>query len=200
MHLPVNQAVMVTVELDFGGKIPSIAEALGDIQRLYEPADGLGRTFAIIDAYGEPTPDGKVHLSMHVSSEKAGKGALVFKRTGEILWQGEIEPARPEAPVFTGKNLKVFIDNGAGKSLTVDGSTNPSSVLTARVKELGAPVRSIWADGAEREVTFIYSACGCPVKVRVKRVGDRTVRTSDLPLIFPDDPAAAATIARLMGW
>src|SRR5882672_8799950 len=42
----VAQAIMVTVELDFGGKIPSIKEALSDIERRHEPEDRRGRTFA----------------------------------------------------------------------------------------------------------------------------------------------------------
>ena len=98
------------------------------------------------------------------------------------------------------KNLLILIDNGRGTAFTVDGSNNPSSVLEAKAKEPGVSVRDVWPDGAEREVTFIYSACGCPVKVMVKRTGDRTVRTKDLPVIFPDDPAAVQVISRLMGW
>src|SRR6185436_20060575 len=71
--LPVNQAVMVTVELDFGPRVPTIAEALRDIDRRHQPDDHTGRVFAILDAYGEPTPDGKkLHISMHVSTEKPG--------------------------------------------------------------------------------------------------------------------------------
>ena len=46
---------MVTVELDFGERIPSIKEALKEIERRYEPESGRGRTFAILDAYGEST-------------------------------------------------------------------------------------------------------------------------------------------------
>lgn len=200
MNLEVNQAVMVTVELDFGGKPPAIAEALRGIERISEPFDGVGRTFAVIDAYGEPTAEGKLHLSMHVSTEKPGRGSLVFRRTGEILWQCEMRPSPNPNAAFTGKNLSIFVDDGKGKSLTVVGANNPSSILTANVRELGRPVASIWPDGAEREVTFIYSACGCPVKVMVKRVGDRTVRTKELPVIFPDDPAAVTTIEQLMRW
>src|SRR5205814_6745391 len=84
--LEVAQAVMVTVELDFGAKIPSIATALLDIERRYEPDDGKGRTFAILDAYGEPTPTGKLHLSRHVSTEKPGLGSLIFIRTAAVRW------------------------------------------------------------------------------------------------------------------
>jgi len=62
------------------------------------------------------------------------------------------------------------------------------------------PVRDFWADGQEREVTFIYSACGCPVKTTVRRVGERTARSSDRPVMFPDDPQAMAVITSLMKW
>ncbi len=68
------------------------------------------------------------------------------------------------------------------------------------VKPGDLPVRDIWPDGQQREFTFIYSACGCPVHVLAKRVGDKTVRVSDTPVIFPDDPAAVTVISRLMGW
>jgi hypothetical protein len=196
--MDVNTAVMVTEELDFGSRIPSIAEALKEIERRYKPDDGQGRTFAVLDAYGEPTPDGKLlHISMHVSAEKPGLGELVFKRTGKVLWRSRIQAtsALPKE-----KSLTVLLDNGNGKSLTVDGSKNPASVLDAPVKEMGVPVQAVWPEGMEREVTFIYSACGCPVKVKVKRVGNRTMRTSDLPLIFPDDPTAVTLISRLMRW
>ncbi|MCS6806727.1 MAG: hypothetical protein RMM98_08545 [Acidobacteriota bacterium] len=195
--MEVAKAVMVTVQLDFGPRVPTIAEALQYIERRYVPDDGQGRTFAILDAYGGPTPDGKLHMSMHVSSEKPGLGSLVFKKTGEILWQARILPgARVGGP----KNLGILIDNGAGKSLVVDGSNNPASVLDARIQGSNTLVRDIWPDGAEREVTFIYSACGCPVKAMVKRVGDRTVRTKELPVMFPDDPPAMQVISQLMRW
>ena len=196
--MEVAKAVMVTVELDFGPKVPPIAQALNEIERRYLPDDGAGRTFAVLDAYGEPTPEGKLHISMHVSSEKPGLASLVFKRTGEVLWQARISPtSMPPAP----KNLLILVDGGGGaKGFTVDGSNNPASVLDARAKELNVLVRDAWKDGEEREVTFIYSACGCPVKAMVKRVGDRTMRTKDLPVMFPDDPAAVATISRLMRW
>jgi hypothetical protein len=196
--MEVAKAVMVTVELDFGPKVPTIAQALAEIDRRYQPDDGSGRTFAVLDAYGEPTPDGKLHISMHVSSEKPGLGSLVFRRTGQVLWETRISPtSMPAAP----KNLLILVGAGAsGKGFTVDGSNNPASVLEARAKELNVLVRDAWRDGEEREVTFIYSACGCPVKAMVKRVGDRTMRTKDLPVLFPDDPAAVATISRLMRW
>jgi hypothetical protein len=198
--MEVNKAVMVTVELDFGPKLPSVAEALGEVERRYQPDDGQGRTFAILDAYGEPTADGKkLHMSMHLSTEKPGIGSLIFKRTRDVLWSNRIVPST-NATAFSGKNLLILLDNGAGKTFTVDGSNNPATILDAGIKELGVPVSQFWPDGAEREATFLYSACGCPVKVMVRRVGDRTVRTKDLPVIFPDDPAAVSVISHLMGW
>jgi hypothetical protein len=136
---------------------------------------------------------------MHVSTEKPGIGALVFKRTGEILWQNRIIPST-NASAFTGKNLTILFDNGTGKTWMIDGSSNPASVLDARVRETGTLVREAWPDGAEREVTFLYSACGCPVKVMARRTGERTARTKDMPVIFPDDSAVVQVIARLMGW
>jgi hypothetical protein len=195
--MDVAKAIMVTAELDFGAKIPTIEEALTQIERRYQPEDGQGRTFAVLDAYGEPTPDGKLHISMHVSSEKPGGGQLIFKRTGEVLWRGKINPT--SQPIQQ-KNLTILLDNGKGTTLTVDGSTNPASVIEATLKPGNLPVKDIWPDGQERELTFIYSACGCPVHVLAKRVGDRTVRVKDTPVIFPDDPKAVEVIARLMKW
>ena len=199
--LEVAQAVMVTVELDFGGTLPTIATALLDIERRYQPDDGKGRTFAILDAYGEGTWAGKLHLSMHVSAEKPGIGSLIFKRTGETLWSSRIVPSKDaKKSQFSGKNLSIYIDDGAGKLLTVDGSNNPTWIMDAVVREKGALLDTVWPSGIEHEVTFIYSACGCPVKVMARREGDRVVRTRELPVMFPDDPAAVELIGRLMRW
>ena len=199
--LAVAQAVMVTVELDFGAKIPSIATAVLDIERRYQADDGNGRTFAILDAYGEPTPTGKLHISMHVSTEKPGIGSLIFKRTGETLWTSRIVPSKdPTKRPFTGKNLSIFIDDGAGKMLTLDGSANPTWIMETVVKEKAVLLDTYWPSGVEHEVTFIYSACGCPVKVMARREGNRVVRTKELPVLFPDDPAAVEVIAKLMRW
>lgn len=200
--MDVNTAVMVTVELDFGGPPPSIAEAITQIERRHQPDSGSGRTFAILDAYGEPTADGKkLHMSMHVSSEKPGIGSLIFKRTGETLWKSRIV-ANPAASStgFTGGALTILFDNGNGGVWTVDGSKNPATILDATIKEMGRPLRDLWDDGAEREMTFIYSACGCPVKVMARRTGEITGRTKAMPVIFPDDPAVVQVIHRLMGW
>ena len=195
--MDVAKAVMVTAELDFGPKVPTIAEALTQVERRYQPDDGQGRTFAVLDAYGEPTPEGKLHISMHVSSEKPGGGQLIFKRTGEVLWRGKInQTSQPIQP----KTLTILLDNGKGTALAVDGTGNPNSIIDGKVKPGDLPVRDIWPDGQERELTFIYSACGCPVHVLAKRVGERTMRVKDMPVIFPDDPSAVTVISRLMGW
>ena len=192
---------MVTVELDFGAKPPSIAQALREIERRYEPGDGQGRTFAILDAYGEPTTDGKLHISMHVSTEKPGLGTLVFRRTGESLWKTRIVPAtHPPTSSYAGKNLFIMLDNEEGKPFLLEESKGATSILDAVVHDTGIRVQDFWPDAAERQVTCFYSACGCPVKVLARRVGDKTVRTKELPVIFPDDPAVAAAISRLMGW
>ena len=125
--MDVAKAVMVTAELDFGTKqIPSIADALTQIERRYQPDDGQGRTFAVLDAYGESTPEGKLHISMHVSSEKPGGGQLIFKRTGEVLWRGKINPIQHPLPP---KNLTILMDSGKGTTYTIDGSSNPASII-----------------------------------------------------------------------
>jgi len=195
--MEVNKAVMVTEELDLGKPVPTIPQGLQQIERRYKPDDGVGRTFAVLDAYGEPTPDGKLHISMHVSSEKPGIAELVFKPTGRVLWRARIMPSSEGGKQ---KNLSIMIDDGTGQTLLVDGSNNPPSVLDARINGRSQLVKEAWPDGAEREVTFVYSACGCPVKAMVRRVGDRTVRTKDLPVLFPDDPAAVTVISQLMRW
>jgi hypothetical protein len=196
-HMKVNTAVMVTAELDFGPQVPSIAQALTEIDRRYEPSDGEGRTFAVLDAYGDRTANNKLHVSMHVSSEKPGTGSLVFRRTGEVLWKSVIETV-PGAT--SGKNLVIYVADPQGATWMIDGSNGAKSILDAKLRDKPSLVRDFWPDGAEREVTFVYSACGCPVKVMARRTGDRTVRTKELPVIFPDDPAAVLTISRLMGW
>lgn len=81
----------------------------------------------------------------------------------------------------------------------------PVLVRVFSVLSLGAVIGLVfftgfWRDGEEREVTFVYSSCGCPVKVMAKRTGEKTVRTKELPVIYPDDPAALALINQLMGW
>ena len=85
------------------------------------------------------------------------------------------------------------------KALSASGYQNECKVHTALLK-------AFCAAGAQEigkltsPVTFVYSACGCPVKAMVRRVGDRTVRAKDLPVLFPDDPQAVAVISHLMRW
>ncbi len=197
VKMNIAQSVMVTVELDFG-RPATIPEAIQQIERGYQPDDGAGRTFAVLDAYGEMTPEGKLHMSMHISSEKPGFGSLKFKRTGEMLWRGRFgnpgdAPAGP-------KSLTIMMDNGAGGNYVLDGGRGGSSALDAYLQNSQQKLRDVWPDGSERQFTYIYSACGCPVKAMVRRVGDRTQRVSDVPVLFPDDPAAVQTIANLMKW
>jgi hypothetical protein len=198
--LPTNevaQSLMVTVELDFG-KTLSFKDALKEIERRYQPDDGVGRTFAILDAYGQTNSDGKLHISMHLSMEKPGVGSLIFRRTGEELWKSRIVPWKTTTPQE--KRLRIFMDDTEGKSVVLDGSKGAAHVLDVPLQDSTTLVREVWPDGAEHEFTFIYSVCGCPVKVKVRRVGETTVRTGDHPVMFPDDPAAMETIGRLMGW
>jgi hypothetical protein len=194
----VAHALMVTVDLDFGGRMPSIKEALTEVERRHQPDDGRGRTFAILDAYGEPTPAGRLHMSMHLSMEKPGIGSLLFRRTGEVLWKSRIVQGK-SAP-SSEKNLTVMLDDGQGKTFMLDGSKGAMHVLDVPLRNSSALTRDFWPDGAERELTFVYSACGCPVKAKVRRTGEMTARTTDLPVMFPDDPAALAVIQQLMGW
>ena len=197
--MPVNTAAMVTVEIDIGSPPLTVATAVAALERRHEPDDHTGRTFAILDAHGEPTTDGKkLQISMHVSAEKPGLGALVDRRNGQVLWTAAIIPSQ-EVKSAKGE-LTILVDNGSGKQLVVDGSTNPRTIIDATIREGAVPMREYWPDGAEREVSFIYSACGCPVKARVKRIGDTTVRIEDGHVMFPDDPAAMQVIRRLMGW
>jgi hypothetical protein len=192
------QAVVVTVDLDFGGQNRSIKEALKEIERRYQPEDGLGRTFAILDAWGETNANGKMRVSMHLSMEKPGIGALVFKPKGEELWKSRIVPAKtgPVAP----RNLTIIMDDNAGTSVMLDGAKGAKHVLDVPIHNSTSRVRGLWPDGQEREFTFVYSACGCPVKVKVRRHGETTARTTELPVMFPDDPAALSVINGLMGW
>ncbi len=194
------QSVVVTQDLDFGAKPPGLAEVMQEIDRRSQPDDGRGRTFAILEAFnGEVQPDGKVRVSLRVSTEKPGLGEIVFRRTGQVLWKTRITPATRKPPMNAGA-LMILFDNGEGKTFMVDGSAGPSSILEAPMMESPLTVAQAWPDGASREITFIYSACGCPVKVTCRREGSRTVRTQSAQVIFPDDPAAVQVINSLMGW
>ena len=82
----------------------------------------------------------------------------------------------------------------------VDGSRGIASIFDGVVPDLETTVDAMWPDAQEREVVFIHSTCGCPVKVKVRRSGRRTVRSTEQPVIFPDDPQVADSIRQLMGW
>jgi len=194
------QSVVVTHDLDVGPGVTTLAEVMRDIERHRKPDDGAGRTFAILEAFnGAIQPDGKMRVSLRVSSEKPGLGAITYRRAIEPLWKCRITPATHKPP-FTGGELKIFFDVGDGKTFTVDGSTGPSSILTATLKEPGVQIGPIWPEGEVRELTFTYSACGCPIKVKCRRAGEGTVRTDATQVIFPDDPAAMQVINALMKW
>jgi hypothetical protein len=196
--IEVAQAVVVTVDLDFAGRNPSIEEALKQIDRRYEPEAGAGRTFAILDAWGETNANGKLRISMHLSMEQPGMGTLVFLRTGEAVWKSRILPAPTGPPAQ--KNLTILMDDSAGNSVMLDGTKGAARVLNVPIHNSASTVRDLWPDGQEREFTFIYSVCGCPVKAKARRVGETTARTTELPVMFPDDPAAMKVINSLMGW
>ena len=117
---------------------------------------------------------------------------------GKTLWQARI--GNPGDPPAGGKSLMIYLDNGAGGSLTLDGTRGGASVLDVFLKDSQQKVRDVWPDQTVREFTYVYSACGCPVKVLVKREGARTARVKDTPVMFPDDPAAVETISQLMKW
>ena len=201
--MEVAHSVMVTVMLDFGGQPPSIAEALKQVERQYapdtpNPTNGPERTFAILDSFGQPDASGKLQISMHVSSERPGVGALVFKRTGEVLWKARLVAAGPPPPE---KALTITMEDPTGKTVyAVDGSKNPTRILDAVLNQNPLTMKDYWPDGEERTLTFIYSTCGCPVRTLVKRTGNTTVRPSDWPVMFPDDPDAMRVINGLMGW
>jgi hypothetical protein len=194
------QSVVVVSDLGFGRQQPSLEEVVRDIQRHSQPEDGRGRTFAILEAFTQVDQEtSNINLCLRVSSEKPGLAAITYRRTGKELWKSRITFAT-QKPQFTGGELKVFFDVGDGKTYTVDGSTGPSSILTAMLKEPAVQIGQIWPDGEVRELTFVYSACGCPIKVKCRRSGDRTVRTETTQVIFPDDPAAMQVITNLMRW
>ena len=199
--LPTNEvahSLMSTVELDFGGKPTSIKDALKEIERRSEPDDGVGRTFAMLDADGSLAPNGKLHIQMHLSMEKPGVGALIHRRTGEVLWKSRIVATTNGPP--PPKQLKIYMADTAGKSVLLDGSKGAARVLDVPIDQSTARVRDLWPDGAEHEFTFLYSVCGCPVKAKVRRTGETTARTTELPVMFPDDPEALSVIRQLMGW
>ena len=194
----IAQSLMVTAELDFGTNPPSMRQALKEIERHSQADAGAERTFAVLDADGGPTPDGKLHIQMHLSMERPGLGSLVFHRTGEVLWKSKIVAPTNGPPKQ--KQLTIYMANAAGQSYLLDGSKGLKSVLDLPINNTPGTVRDWWPDGAEHEFTFLYSMCGCPVKAKVRRTGETTARTTELPVMFPDDPEAMRVISQIMGW
>jgi hypothetical protein len=200
LNMEAAQSVVVTHDLELGPGVTTLAEVMRDIERHHKADTGAGRTFAILEAFnGAIQADGKMRVSLRVSTEKPGLGAITYKRMVDPLWKCRITPATQKPP-FTGGSLTIYFDVGDGKTYTVDGSTGPSSILVAMLKEPGVQIGQIWPDGEVRETTFVYSACGCPIKVKCRRAGDRTVRTDPAQVIFPDDPSAMQVINPLMKW
>jgi hypothetical protein len=194
------QSVVVVKDLGFGRQPPRLEDVVRDIERHSQPEDGHGRTFAILEAFTQPDLEtSNINLCLRISSEKPGLAAITYRRTGKELWKSRITPSTHK-PAFTGGELKVYFDVGDGKTYIVDGSTGPSSILTAMLKDAGVQIGQVWPEGEVREMTFIYSACGCPIKVKCRRAGERTVRTDATQVIFPDDPAAMQVISNLMRW
>jgi hypothetical protein len=196
-----NQSVVVVKDLGFGRKPPMLDDVLRDLERRSQPEDGLGRTFAVIEAFTQSDlATSNLNICLRISSEKPGTGEVVFRRTGQSLWKSRITPETHKSG-FAAGSLTILFEAGDGKSFTVDGSLNPPSILDAMLKEAGVPVAQAWPDGEVRDLAFIYSACGCPIHVKCRRTGDRTIRTEQATqVIFPDDPAAVQVISRLMRW
>lgn len=194
------QSVMVVKDLGFGRQPPRLEDVVRDIERHSQPEDGHGRTFAILEAFTQPDLEtSNINLCMRISTEKPGLAAITYRRTGKELWKSRITPATHKPP-FTGGSLTIYFDVGDGKVFTVDGSAGPSSILTATLKEPAVQISQVWPEGEVREMTFIYSACGCPIKVKCRRAGEGTVRADATQVIFPDDPAAMQVINALMKW
>lgn len=195
------QSVVVTHDLESGPTAPSLADMVLQLDRRHHPTDGAGRTFAILEAFTQPGADaGKFRLSLRVSTEEPGVGEIIFRRTGQSLWKNRITAALKK-PSFNAGSLTILFQAEDGKSFTVDGSANPQSIFDATLKEAAIPVGQAWPEGEVRDLAFIYSACGCPIHVKCRRVGDRTVRTeAATQMIFPDDPAVLQVINSLMRW
>jgi hypothetical protein len=196
-----NQSVVVVKDLGFGKQPPSLPDVVRDLERRWQPDDGRGRTFAILEVFTQPDiVTSNFNLCLRISTEKPGLGEIYDRRTSQPLWKSRIIPASHPS-TFTPGALTVLFDNGADKTFTVDGSTGPPTIFEATLKESGVPVGQVWPEGEVRDLSFIFSACGCPIHVKCRREGSRTTRAEPASqLIFPDDPAAVQVISQLMQW
>lgn len=194
-----NTAFQVTEDVDLDPTLGPAA-AMAQIERRSRPDDGQGRTFAVLSATAQGTPEGKLRVSMRISFEEPGAAELVFRPTGEVLWSGKVVPGPPSTNPYAGKGLVVMVADAQGRDHVIDGSRGISSIFDGLVPDMKTTVGAMWPEGEERQVSFIHSTCGCPVKVKVRRAGTRTVRTPDQQVLFPDDPQVLASINQLMGW
>jgi len=197
-----QESVMVTIEENFGPEVKTIAEALSKIERKYQPFDKQGRTFAILDAFGNKMSDGRMHISMHISSEKAGGAQLALKTTGKIIWDCRIYPKKDGTKIAGEKQFMIYIEreNEKDKYYTVDGSGNPASIFDCKLDETKQPLNDYWKNNTVKEFIFVYSACGCPVHVKFLRMGFTSIYQGGDTVIFPDDPGVLAVIRRLMAF
>ena len=197
-----QESVVVTIEENFGPGVNTIADALQHIERKYQAFDNQGRTFAILDAFGNNMPDGRMHISMHISAEKAGGAQLVLKTSGKTLWNCRIYPKADGTKTADQKQLMIYIEreNEKDKYYTVDGSGNPASIFDCKLDETKQSLNDYWKNNTIKEFIFIYSACGCPVHVKFLRTGFKSIFQSGDHVIFPDDPEVLEVIRKLMAW
>ena len=199
--MEIEESVMVTIEENFGPGVSTIAEAINLIERKYQPFDNAGRTFAILDAYGNKMADGRMHVSMHISSEKVGAGQLILKTSKKVVWNCKFIPKKDGKKVSGNKALTIYMEQDGenkGKFFTADGSANPSDIFVCKIKETGKSIDETWKDGSVKEFIFIYSACGCPVHAKFIRNGKRTYIQNNDSVIFPDDPGLITILHNLM--
>ncbi len=88
--LYIEEQTIAEITENFGATVKTVEQALSLLTREYVPFDGRGRTFAIIEATGHSLPNGKMQLTLRISTEKAGKGRLILKTTKKILWDATI--------------------------------------------------------------------------------------------------------------
>ncbi len=199
--MDIEESVMVNIEENFGPGINTVAQALNLIERKYTPFDNVGRTFAILEVKGEKMKDGKMRLSIFLSSEKVGRGQLILKTNKKILWNCKFLPKDDGKKATGTKALTIYVEQTGvdkGKYLTADGSTNPADIFVCKIKENGKIIGDYWKDGSVLEFIFIYSACGCPVHVKFVRYGNRCILQNTSNVFFPDDPEVITILRNLM--
>jgi hypothetical protein len=146
--------------------------------------------------------DGRMHISMHISSEKAGGAQLIHKTLRKVLWNCRILPKKDGTKIAAEKQLMIYIEreNEKDKYFTVDGSGNPATIYDCKLDETKQSLNDYWKNNTVKEFIFIYSACGCPVHVKFLRMGFKSIFQSGDNVIFPDDPAVLSVLHKLMAW